>query len=156
MNRNELLQRLGQAHVGITGGELRGLIASKTVARIRAILDGCKFARIGDISPSCVACQWIRQNAPEATGTHASESEGPEAIERNASVQRPRLWPGTWCERGADMLRRDLAKAGIPYRDEAGACLTSIRSGTSSSATWPKLAFIRKRPRAWPGIPPSA
>ncbi|HET6917817.1 MAG TPA: tyrosine-type recombinase/integrase [Acidimicrobiales bacterium] len=28
-----------------------------------------------------------------------------------------RLWPGTWHEEAADMLRRDLAAAGIPYRD---------------------------------------
>ena len=30
------------------------------------------------------------------------------------------LWPGTWRERAAKMLRADLAAAGIPYRTEDG------------------------------------
>ena len=29
------------------------------------------------------------------------------------------LWPGTWTERAAEMLKADLDAAGIPYRDEA-------------------------------------
>lgn len=31
-----------------------------------------------------------------------------------------RLWPGTWYENAAEMLRHDLAAAGIPYEDAAG------------------------------------
>jgi integrase len=30
------------------------------------------------------------------------------------------LWPGTWSEAGAEMVRLDLAAAGIPYQDDGG------------------------------------
>jgi integrase len=30
------------------------------------------------------------------------------------------LWPGSWKEDAAEMLRADLEVAGIPYRDQAG------------------------------------
>jgi integrase len=30
------------------------------------------------------------------------------------------LWPGTWTEAGAEMVRADLLAAGIPYQDDAG------------------------------------
>jgi integrase len=35
-------------------------------------------------------------------------------------AQRGLLWPGTWPDVGADVLRNDLAGAGIAYIDEAG------------------------------------
>ena len=31
-----------------------------------------------------------------------------------------KLWPGTWADDSATMLRHDLAAAGIPYEDTAG------------------------------------
>jgi integrase len=34
--------------------------------------------------------------------------------------RKRRLWPGSWKEEGADMVRHDLAAAGIPYQDDAG------------------------------------
>ena len=40
--------------------------------------------------------------------------------------QSPRpdlIWPGTWVQKGAAMLRRDLKAAGLPYRDDAGRVL---------------------------------
>ena len=46
--------------------------------------------------------------------------------ERTASSLRLRdnadvkLWPGTWSEKGAVMLRRDLDAAGVPFEDTAG------------------------------------
>jgi integrase len=46
------------------------------------------------------------------------------AMMRKYAAGRPRrlpLWPGTWHERAAEMLQRDLAAAGVPYRD-AGRC----------------------------------
>src|SRR5262249_25810188 len=30
------------------------------------------------------------------------------------------LWPGSWSKRAAEMLRGDLAAAGVPYQDEDG------------------------------------
>jgi site-specific recombinase XerD len=41
-----------------------------------------------------------------------------EASDRNAAVAK--LWPGTWAERSAKMLRIDLEAAGIPYIDADG------------------------------------
>ena len=32
------------------------------------------------------------------------------------------LWPGSWCEKAARMIRRDLELAKVAYRDEAVAC----------------------------------
>ena len=44
----------------------------------------------------------------------------PDVLEAmRAWVQPGPLWPGTWQERGARMLRHDLREAGIPYRDAA-------------------------------------
>jgi excisionase family DNA binding protein len=34
--------------------------------------------------------------------------------------RKARLWPGTWPEAGAEMVRLDLAAAGIAYQDDAG------------------------------------
>ena len=31
-----------------------------------------------------------------------------------------RVWPGTWWRKGAEMIRRDMTAAGIPYRDGLG------------------------------------
>jgi excisionase family DNA binding protein len=31
-----------------------------------------------------------------------------------------RLWPGSWWRAGAEMIRRDLIRAGIPYQDDSG------------------------------------
>ncbi|CAN5336646.1 hypothetical protein BH10PLA2_BH10PLA2_12270 [soil metagenome] len=37
-----------------------------------------------------------------------------------AKPKRQPVWPGTWKDTAAEMLRADLATAGIPYRDDAG------------------------------------
>jgi integrase len=67
---------------------------------------------------------------------------------------RPRhlpVWPGSWFEVGAEMLRRDLAAAGIPYRDEAGEVLDfhglrhTFISALASSGVHPKVAQVLAR-----------
>ena len=56
------------------------------------------------------------------------------------------LWPGTWPERAARMLRRDLAAAGIAYVDESGQVFDfhSLRhqfiSNLAKSGAHPKVA----------------
>jgi integrase len=45
------------------------------------------------------------------------------AMMKTYLAQRPKaeaVWPGTWHDRAAEMLRDDLAAAGIPYQDDAG------------------------------------
>ena len=56
-----------------------------------------------------------------------------------------KLWPGTWHERGAWMIRRDLESAGIPYENEQGVFdFHSLRhqflSDLASSGVHPKVA----------------
>jgi integrase len=41
-------------------------------------------------------------------------------IKRKRLKAEDKLWPGTWRERGGNMVRRDLAKAKVPYRDQVG------------------------------------
>ena len=60
-------------------------------------------------------------------------------------ADRP-IWPGTWVEKAAVMIRRDLKAAGIPYRDDTGRvadfhCLRhSYISLLAKSGVSPKLA----------------
>ncbi len=41
-------------------------------------------------------------------------------MQRPKLAKQDRLWPGSWSEDAAEMLRRDLDAAGLPYVDEAG------------------------------------
>jgi integrase len=56
------------------------------------------------------------------------------------------LWPGRWRVRGAEMIRLDLAAAGIPFRDDAGrvadfhALRHSYITALSRSGVSPKVA----------------
>jgi len=45
---------------------------------------------------------------------------GPDAETAPDVASGRKLWPGNWAEEAADMLRRDLAAAGIAYRDDTG------------------------------------
>ena len=38
----------------------------------------------------------------------------------NNKTENEKLWPGTWKNRGAEMVRRDLKAAGIPFKTEEG------------------------------------
>jgi integrase len=67
---------------------------------------------------------------------------------------RPRgapVWPGTWPDVGAELLRKDLAAAGIAYRDEAGQVLDfhglrhTFISALASSGVHPKVAQVLAR-----------
>ena len=55
------------------------------------------------------------------------------------------LWPGTWLERSARMIRRDLEAAGIPYETDAGvfdfhALRHQFLSDLAQSGVHPKVA----------------
>lgn len=56
-----------------------------------------------------------------------------EWLRESTSAEGAPLWPGSWADEAADMLRRDLAAAKIPLATGAES-LISTRSGTSSSA----------------------
>jgi integrase len=59
---------------------------------------------------------------------------------------RERVWPGTWVENAAEMLRIDLEAAGIPYRDAQGRVLDfhgtrhTFISRLAASGVHPKMA----------------
>ena len=67
--------------------------------------------------------EWLAQRRAkrqEACRTLRFPSGGPNPDSNGKQGSSEKLWPGTWYKYGAQMLRRDLAVAGIPYRDEAG------------------------------------
>jgi integrase len=73
---------------------------------------------------------------------------------RGYTSGRPRkapLWPGTWANRAARMLRTDLTAAGIPYRDEDGrvfdfhAMRGQFISMLAANGVHPKVAQILAR-----------
>lgn len=87
------------------------------------------------------------------------------------------LWPGSWSNHGAELVREDLAAARAAWikeakteqerrcRDESsylgsritpGWSSTSTRCVISSSATWPPPECTPRRPSPWRGIRPSA
>jgi len=51
-------------------------------------------------------------------------------LEEIRSRRPKQIWPGTWAEKGAVMVRKDLEAAGLSYRDEGGRVLDfhSLRS----------------------------
>jgi integrase len=76
------------------------------------------------------------------------------AMMRGYLAGRPRsapVWPGAWPKRGAEMLRRDLLRAGIPYEDEEGRVLDfhglrhTFLSALAASGVHPKVAQVLAR-----------
>jgi integrase len=65
--------------------------------------------------------------------------------------QGVRLWPGMWWRQGAEMVRRDLADAGIPYEDGRGrlfdfhALRHSFLTHLAESRVHPKVAQVLAR-----------
>jgi integrase len=55
-------------------------------------------------------------------GVHPLRADVAEMMRQYVAGRRPDkpLWPGTWTDAGAEMVRLDLAAAGIPYRDGDG------------------------------------
>ena len=76
--------------------------------------------------------------SPPANGDHAGAEKVPDP--------ETKLWPGTWSERAAAMLRRDLQAAGIPYKDDRGrqfdfhALRHQFISNLASAGVHPKVA----------------
>jgi integrase len=75
-------------------------------------------------------------------------------IMRGYLAGRPRdrqLWPGTWPDVGAEMLRKDLEAAGLPYKDEDGRVLDfhglrhTFISSLAASGLHPKVAQVLAR-----------
>jgi len=69
------------------------------------------------------------------------------------------LWCGTWfahrCANTVRMLRSDLRRAGIAYRDAQGRVVDFTPCDTRLLLSLPEAVSTRPRPRNWPGIPRS-
>ncbi len=84
--------------------------------------------------------QWLSERERPSDGESVILS-----LNRSADAKRERLFPGTWSERAAEMLRIDLAAAGIAYETDAGiADFHSLRhtfiSNLVAGGVHPKLA----------------
>ncbi len=64
--------------------------------------------------------QPIRPELAARLRTWLSQRERTAASLRLRANADVKLWPGTWSEKGAVMLRRDLDAAGVPFEDTAG------------------------------------
>jgi len=58
---------------------------------------------------------WIAATAPETPATLPIRPAGPEAAEASRKGTRRKLWPGSWPQRAADMIRADLAAARVAW-----------------------------------------
>lgn len=90
-------------HTGFRVSELASLTAeslSTDPPAVSVTHDG--RSAVQPVRPDFAAAlaAWVRDNPPR--------------------LSRGKLWPGTWCERAAGMLRLDLEAAGIPHTTDAG------------------------------------
>ena len=70
---------------------------------------------------------------------------------RDDAKSDDRLWPGSWADKAAEMLRGDLEAAGIPYRDDMGryfdfhALRHQFISNLALAGVHPKVAQVLAR-----------
>ena len=85
---------------------------------------------------------WITEKAREPSDA----KDRSKAVPGQENVSTGLLWPGTWCDNAAEMLRRDLKTAEIPYHDNAGrvfdfhALRHQFISNLAKSGAHPKVA----------------
>ena len=66
---------------------------------------------------------WLAERWPQAPqwpSTLSVNRSDPESLNSRQRPSGAKLWPGSWPDRAAKMLRVDLEAAGIPYVDESG------------------------------------
>ena len=126
-------------------GELNSLLAStwtnpaifddlagpdRSMLYMLAMTTGLRASELASVTPSSFDLSTDRpvvtvRAAYTKNRTEAEQPLPPDVAEafRVYLANRPALaslWPGKWNEHGAEMLRGDLAAAGIPYRDDQG------------------------------------
>ena len=93
--------------------------------------------------------EWIAdrdQEPPEGPPVLPLRKRGQEPAEPASATRGAKLWPGKWFREAAEMLRADLAAAGIPYEDAAGrvfdfhALRHQFISGLAAAGVHPKVA----------------
>jgi integrase len=115
----------------VAGNPFRGLTgADRLVLYTLAANTGFRAAELASLSPWSFA---LDASPPTVTVQAAYSKHRKEDVQPlRADVaemmrqylegrpRRARVWPGRWYKEGANMIRRDLAAAGLPYEDEDG------------------------------------
>jgi integrase len=113
------------------GGEFRGLSgADRLVLYTLAANTGFRANELASLTPGSFALTGRTATVTVAAGYSKHRREDvqplrPDVAEmmRQYLAGRPAgspVWPGNWTGSSAQMVRRDLEAAGLPYRDEAG------------------------------------
>ncbi len=105
-----------------------------------------------DASPPTVTVQaaYSKHRREDVLPLRADTAELLRAWCRDVEPGSP-LWPGSWPEAGAEMIRQDLEAAGIPYRDRKGRVLDfhglrhTFLTHMASSGIHPKVAQVLAR-----------
>jgi len=113
----------GKAFRGLTGSD-------RVVVYTLAAYTGFREGELGSLTPASFN---LNADSPTVTAQAAYSKRRrkdvqplrPDVAEmmRLYIADKPqdqRLWPGSWANKGAEMVRRDLAAAGIPFKDGAG------------------------------------
>jgi integrase len=114
-----------------TGPAFRGLTgADRLVLYTLAANTGFRASELGSLSPSSFAFEATPATVTVRAGYSKHRREDVQPIRPDVAEMmrqycarkpdREPLWPGTWTEAAAEMIRGDLAAVGIPYRDDAG------------------------------------
>ncbi|HYT92985.1 MAG TPA: hypothetical protein VEL76_29980 [Gemmataceae bacterium] len=113
----------GKAFRGLTGADRLGIYTLSANTGLRASelgsLTPASFALDGKPATVTVLAGYSKHRREDVQPLRADVAE----LMRQYIAGRPKgqpLWPGTWTEAGAEMVRLDLDAAGIPYQDDAG------------------------------------
>jgi integrase len=127
--REDLFARFIEATV--RGGSFRGLTGADRLALyLLAANTGLRASELASLSPDSfdldgrqptvtVAAAYSKRRRKDVQPLRGDVAE----VMGQYLAGRPKgkaVWPGSWHERAAEMIRADLAAAGIPYQDEAG------------------------------------
>jgi integrase len=144
------------------GGTFRGLTgADRLVVYTLAANTGFRASELGSLTPTSFD---LGARPPTVTvrasySKHRREDTQPlradvAAMMRQYMAGKPKdapLWPGTWTAAAAEMVRLDLAAAGIDYQDDAGryfdfhAMRGQFISALAASGVHPKVAQVLAR-----------
>ena len=89
---------------------------------------------------------WLADKVPQTLITLPISSDCPNAVRHPRRLIEAKLWPGSWPDRAAEMLRIDLEVAEVPYIDETGrifdfhALRHQFISSLAAAAVHPKVA----------------
>jgi integrase len=111
------------------GKPIRGLSgADRAVLYQLAARTGLRAGELASLTPASFDFDALEVTVGAAYSKHRRKDVLPlrpdlAALLKGYCAGRPRfhpLWPGCWAEDGAEVIRADLAAAGIPYADGAG------------------------------------